>query len=89
VLDGKSQAQDYLFQLLGHKGNISNEYEKKMTKEINELREKQALELSTTKNSLIEIYESQLRFMKDAKEEVTLQLESAKAQLREKLGLHD
>jgi progesterone-induced-blocking factor 1 len=41
LIEAKNQAQSYLFKLLDHKTETIADYEKRVNKEINELREKQ------------------------------------------------
>lgn len=72
--EAKDQAQEYLFRLLNHKTETVADYEKKVNTQINELREKHNFELKQSKENLIEIYEKQIRFLKDAKEEVEYKL---------------
>lgn len=69
---------------MNHKNATTVDFEKRIHKEISELREKHAFEVETTKNNLIEIYEKQIRFLRDAKEEVDIKYDSIGSQLREK-----
>ncbi|KAL4511807.1 hypothetical protein ABPG72_012652 [Tetrahymena utriculariae] len=89
LIEAKDQAQEYLFQLLNHKNATTVDFEKRIHKEISELREKHAFEIETTKNNLVEIYEKQIRFLRDAKEEVDIKSESLTGQLREKQSAYE
>jgi progesterone-induced-blocking factor 1 len=44
-------------------------YEQRIYREINELKEKHNHELETAKNSLVDIYEKQLRFLRESLDE--------------------
>lgn len=57
MIEAKNQAQEYLFQLLNQKNATTVDFEKRLNKEMMELREKHAFEIETTKNNLVEIYE--------------------------------
>lgn len=47
------------------------------------------MELEATKNNLIDIYEKQLRFLKEQKEDLELKHDNLHAQLKDKSNLHD
>jgi hypothetical protein len=51
------------------------DYEKKINQELAELRLKHRDELETSKNNLKDIYERQISFLKDNKEELEVKLE--------------
>ncbi|EGR29131.1 progesterone immunomodulatory binding factor 1, putative [Ichthyophthirius multifiliis] len=87
--EAKDQAAEYLFQLLNHRNTANVDFEKRIHKEIGELRERHAFELESTKNNLIDIYEKQLRFLKDTKEELEIKCESLQGQLREKQSSYE
>ena len=72
---------------MNHKNATTVDFEKRIHKEISELREKHAFEVETTKNNLVEIYEKQIRFLRDAKEEVDIKCDSVGSQLREKYSV--
>lgn len=53
------------------------------------MKEKHSHELETAKQNLIDIYEKQIQFLKEAKEEVEIRKESLEGQLKEKQTLYD
>ena len=69
-MQAKDQAQEYLFQLLNQKTTTALEFEKKINKEINDLREKHQHELEVSKSNIIDVYEKQIRFLRESIEEV-------------------
>lgn len=88
-IEAKNQAQDYLHQLLNTRNEASSEYEKRIFTEIQDLKQKQQHELEVAKNNLVDIYEKQLQFVKEAKEEQEIRRESLEGQLREKSHAYD
>lgn len=84
LLNEKNRSQEYLHQLLNLKTDSISSYEQRIYKEISELKEKHGAELQATKNNLIDIYEKQLRFVKEALEEKELKLENVERELRER-----
>eukprot|EP01017_Pseudomicrothorax_dubius_P034085 TRINITY_DN4630_c0_g1_i1.p1 TRINITY_DN4630_c0_g1~~TRINITY_DN4630_c0_g1_i1.p1 ORF type:complete len:634 (+),score=208.33 TRINITY_DN4630_c0_g1_i1:584-2485(+) len=89
LLDSKRQTNDYLQKLLTTKDHSIVEYEKKINKEILELREKHAIEIDLAKKNLIDIYEKQLQFLKENKQELEIKVDSLNLQLKEKQNSHD
>lgn len=84
LLNEKNRSQEYLHQLLNLKTDSISSYEQRIYKEISELKEKHGMELQATKNNLVDIYEKQLRFVKEALDEKELKLENVERELRER-----
>ena len=59
-------------------------YEQKIYREISELKEKHNHELEMAKNNLVDIYEKQIRFLREALDEKELKTETMERELREK-----
>lgn len=51
-------------------------YEQKIYREINELKEKHNHELEMAKNNLVDIYEKQIRFLRESLDEKELKTEN-------------
>lgn len=64
-------------------------YEQKIYRELSELKEKHHHELEMSKNNLVDIYEKQLRFLKEALEEKELKLEVNERAIRERNKEHE
>lgn len=60
------------------------DYEKKINQELAELRAKHKEELESSKNNLRDIYERQISFLKDNKEELETKIDQLTAQNKEK-----
>ncbi|CAD8157235.1 unnamed protein product [Paramecium pentaurelia] len=88
-LEAKNQAQEYLFQLLNSKTDQTQAYEKRIYSEIADLKEKHHHELEIAKQNLVDIYETQIKFLKDAKEEIQLRKDNLEGQVKEKSTLYD
>jgi uncharacterized membrane protein YgaE (UPF0421/DUF939 family) len=65
LAESKRTVQKYLQELLDTKQNTNLAYEKRLNDDLAALRDKNARELEMTKNNLSEIYEKQIRFLKD------------------------
>lgn len=89
LLSEKNRSQEYLQQLLNLKTDSVSGYEQRIYREISELKEKHHHELEMAKNNLVDIYEKQLRFLKEALEEKELKLEATARSLRDKSKDHD
>lgn len=59
-------------------------YEQKIYREISELKEKHHHELEMSKNNLVDIYEKQIRFLREALDEKEIKSETLERELREK-----
>ncbi|CAD8069072.1 unnamed protein product [Paramecium sonneborni] len=88
-LEAKNQAQEYLFQLLNSKTDQTQAYEKRIYSEIADLKDKHHHELEIAKQNLVDIYETQIKFLKDAKEEIQLRKDNLEGQVKEKQTLYD
>jgi chromosome segregation ATPase len=84
LAESKRTVQKYLQDLLDARQNTSLSYEKRLNDDLAALREKNARELEFTKNNLTEIYEKQIRFLKEQKEDLEFKVETLTAQLRDK-----
>lgn len=60
------------------------DYEKRVNKEMNELRDKFDRELRESKSNMAENYELKIRILTDSKEELEMKLENAEGLVREK-----
>jgi progesterone-induced-blocking factor 1 len=89
LLNEKNRSQEYLQQLLNLKTDSVSGYEQKIYREISELKEKHHHELEMSKNNLVDIYEKQIRFLKEAIEEKDLKLDILERNLREKNKEHE
>ena len=89
LLNEKNRSQEYLQQLLNLKTDSVAGYEQKIYREISELKEKHHHELEMAKNNLVDIYEKQLRFLKESIEEKDIRLEVTERNLREKNKEHE
>ena len=85
----KKQTQVYLESLLDSKNNSSILFEKRMNDELSSIREKHARETEIVKNNLNEIYEKQIRFLKEQKEDSDIKSDSLTTQLREKQAQYE
>jgi hypothetical protein len=85
----KKVSKDYLTQLFNSKNNMFYDYEKKINMELAELRGKHKDELEAVKNNLRDIYERQIAFLKDNKEELELKIEQLNTQVKEKQKAYD
>mmetsp|Transcript_13111 Transcript_13111/g.11190 ORF Transcript_13111/g.11190 Transcript_13111/m.11190 type:complete len:204 (+) Transcript_13111:1177-1788(+) len=65
------------------------DYEKKINQELAELRSKHKDELDQSKANLKDIYERQISFLKDTKEELEMKLEKTNMQLNDKKKDYD
>lgn len=83
-MNAKNQAQEYLGQLLNLKTDSVSNYEQKIYREISELKEKHHHELEMSKNNLVDIYEKQIRFLREALDEKEIKSETLERELREK-----
>ncbi|KRX01429.1 hypothetical protein PPERSA_01332 [Pseudocohnilembus persalinus] len=84
LIESKNQAQEYLYKLLNHKTETMVDYEKRVNKEMNELRDKFDRELRESKSNMAENYELKIRILTDSKEELEMKLENAEGLVREK-----
>lgn len=82
--ESKKTVEKYLQELLTTKHNADLSYEKRLNDDLASLRDKSNRELELTKNNLSEIYEKQIRFLKDQKEDLEFKVSSLTSQLREK-----
>lgn len=71
------------------KGQNATEYESKVNREINELKDKHAYQLEQTKNNLVDIYEKQIRFLREEREEQENRAERLNSQLKEHKQAHE
>ena len=71
-------------QLLNLKTDSVANYEQKIYREISELKEKHNHELEMAKNNLVDIYEKQIRFLREAIDEKEIKTETLERELREK-----
>lgn len=85
LLNEKNRSQEFLHQLLNLKTDFQSSYEQRIYKEISELKEKHHLELQTSKNNLVDIYEKQIRFLKESVDEKDIRLKETETHLREKV----
>lgn len=83
-IEAKNQAQEYLFQLLNVKNEAMQSYEKRIYSELSDIKEKHQHELESAKQNLIDIYEKQISFLKEAKEEQEIRKENLEGQVKEK-----
>jgi progesterone-induced-blocking factor 1 len=74
LLAEKNRSQEHLQQLLSLKTDSVSSYEQRIYREIAELKEKHTQELQAAKHNLVDIYEKQLRFLKEAIDEKDLRL---------------
>ena len=89
LLSEKNRSQEFLQQLLNLKTDSVASYEQKIYRQISELKEKHHHELEMAKNNLVDIYEKQLRSLKEAVEEKQIKLDSNQRALREKNKEHE
>jgi hypothetical protein len=85
----KKMSKDYLTQLFNSKNNMFYDYEKKINQELADLRLKHKDELENAKNNMKDIYERQISFLKDNKEELDVKVDQVTNQLKEKQRSYD
>lgn len=71
-----------MHQLLNLKTDSVASYEQKIYREISELKEKHNHELEMAKNNLTDIYEKQIRFLREALDEKELKSDTMERELR-------
>lgn len=82
--ESKRREQDYLTQLLETRSNSAMEYQEKFTKELYDLKEKHAYDLQVSKTHQTEMYERQLRFLQEQKDEHECKAQRLENQLKER-----
>jgi len=80
----RKMAKDYITEMMTSKSSYANSYEKKISDELADLKDKQKQELETVKENLKDIYERQISFLKDNKEELELKCEKLSSENKEK-----
>ena len=80
----RKMAKDYITEMMTSKSSYANSYEKKISDELADLKDKQKQELETVKDNLKDIYERQISFLKDNKEELELKCEKLSSENKEK-----
>jgi len=80
----RKMAKDYITEMMTSKSSYANSYEKKISDELSDLKEKQKQELETVKENLKDIYERQISFLKENKEELELKCEKISSENKEK-----
>jgi chromosome segregation ATPase len=80
----RKMAKDYITEMMTSKSSYANSYEKKISDELSDLKDKQKQELETVKDNLKDIYERQISFLKDNKEELELKCEKLSSESKER-----
>jgi len=80
----RRMSKDYITEMMNTKSNYHLSYEKKISDELADLKEKQKQELETVKENLKDIYERQIAFLKDNKEELEMKYEKLTADNKDK-----
>lgn len=85
----RKMSKDYITEMMNSKSNYNTSYEKRIHEELSQLKEKQREELETVKENMRDIYERQISFLKDNKEELELKIEKLTADNREKNKIYE
>jgi progesterone-induced-blocking factor 1 len=87
--ENKKMSKDYMMQLFNSKNTLFLDYEKKISTELTDLRDKHRSELENAKNNMRDVYERQVSFLKDTKEELELKMEHLESVNKEKAKAYD
>ena len=85
----RKMSKDYISEMMSTKSTYNFSYEKRINDDLAELKEKQRQELETVKDNLKDIYERQIAFLKDNKDELEMKLDKATADNKEKTRAYD
>ena len=83
IVEAKNAAQNYLSKLLDMRTDKTVSFEEKLTKELNDLRERHGREMEEMRRQLIEVHEKKVEYMREARETAEFRLQKAEETLKE------
>lgn len=83
IVEAKNAAQNYLSKLLDMRSDKTVSFEEKLTKELNEIRERHSREMEEMRRQLIEVHEKKVEYMREARETAEFRLQKSEETLKE------
>ena len=69
LLEAKKQAEKYMERVLNANDDVKSKFDLQYTKEIEELKNRQAKELASAKQNLVDVYERKVEYLTERKDE--------------------
>jgi progesterone-induced-blocking factor 1 len=84
LLDAKKQAEKYMDRVLSANDDVKSKFDLQYTKEIEDLKDRQAKELSLMKQNLTDLYERKVDYLTERKDEQERRIHKLETDLRDK-----
>lgn len=84
LLDAKKQAEKYMDRVLSANDDVKTKFDTQFTKEIEDLKDRQAKELSLAKQNLTDIYERKVEYLTERKDEQERRIHKLESDYRDK-----
>ena len=84
LLDAKKQAEKYMDRVLSANDDVKSKFETQYSREMEELKDRQAKELQMQKTNLTDLYERKVDYLTERKNEQERRILKLEADLRDK-----
>lgn len=84
LLDAKKQAEKYMDRVLSANDDVKTKFDTQFTKEIEDLKDRQAKELSLAKQNLTDLYERKVEYLTERKDEQERRIHKLELDYRDK-----